>query len=210
MDARNKSGHDDLPYVPQATGLQRDDEQRVDLWAVEHDGALDEAERGAADVDAVEVAAGGEQAGFAVMHDADREEVRPRLGDPVRHPVDAHRPEHVPIAVRLEHQDAPQRRHPVDQHAARGAIDHPMPQPGLVAVAVGDQVAAIIGEEIRPFLEPVVVDAIGIGGAQIADAEPQRDVVHSDLFRHCEERPRRSDLAPGRPHWREIASLRSQ
>src|SRR5438477_287154 len=51
-------------------------------------------------------------------------------------------------------------------------------KPGLVAFAVGDQVAAILDEEIRPFLEPVVVDAVGIGGDQLMDAEPHRIVIH--------------------------------
>ena len=54
----------------------------------------------------------------------------------------------------------------------------PWRRPGLVALAVGDQIAAIVDKEIRPFLEPVVVDAIGIGGEQVADAEPQRGLVH--------------------------------
>ena len=53
-----------------------------------------------------------------------------------------------------------------------------MAQPGAVAFPVGDQVAALLDKEIRPFLEPVVVDAVGIGGVQLVDAEPQRGLVH--------------------------------
>src|SRR4051794_30232933 len=84
VDARNKSGHDEFGTAwPGA--LKRDDEQRVDFLAVEHHGALDEAEGGVAHIDAVEIASGGEQAALAVMHDADGDEIRAGFGDPVRH-----------------------------------------------------------------------------------------------------------------------------
>ena len=37
---------------------------------------------------------------------------------------------------------------------------------------------ALLDKEIRPFFEPVFVDALGIGGDQLLDAEPNRGVVH--------------------------------
>jgi hypothetical protein len=48
-----------------------------------------------------------------------------------------------------------------------------------VAPAVGDQVAAILDEEVGPVLQPVVVDAIGVGGVEVVDALPQRGFVHA-------------------------------
>src|ERR1700690_4099238 len=59
---------------------QRDDEQRIDLPAVEDDEALDEAEGSAAHIDAVKIAAGGEEAHSAVMHDPRDEDIGARLG----------------------------------------------------------------------------------------------------------------------------------
>ncbi len=112
------------------------------------------------------------------MHDAHAQKVRARRRDAVLRVLDPGLPDDVAVAVRLEDVGAAQRRHPVDQHAARGAIDDAVPQPPLMTVAAGDQVAAIVDEEIGPLLEPVVVDAIGVGGAQIADPQPQRRVVH--------------------------------
>src|SRR5439155_12947479 len=73
--------------------LKRDHQQRVDLLAVEDDGALDEAERGGSDIDAVEVAAGGEELAVAIMHDAHGEEVAAGLGDPAFDPVDPDGPD---------------------------------------------------------------------------------------------------------------------
>lgn len=56
-------------------GLQRDHQERVDLLAVKDDGALDKAVGAGADIDAVEIAAGGEELAVAVMHDADGQEI---------------------------------------------------------------------------------------------------------------------------------------
>ena len=63
-------------------------------------------------VDAVEIAAGREQAGVAAMHDAHGEEIGARLRDPVLDPVDARRADDMAVAVRLE-------------HPARGAVPSP-------------------------------------------------------------------------------------
>ena len=53
-----------------------------------------------------------------------------------------------------------------------------MPIPGLMALTAGDQVTALLDEEIGPFFEPVFVDAFGIGGDQLVNAEPHCKVVH--------------------------------
>ena len=99
-----------------------------------------------------------------------------------RHPVldrpDPDRADDMAIAVRLEDVGAPECGHPVLEHAARGRIDDRVAMAGLVALAAGDQVAAFLDEEIRPFFEPVLVDAFGIGGDQLVHALPNRGVVH--------------------------------
>src|ERR1700674_1572052 len=81
---------------------QWEDQERVDLLAVKDHEALDEAERGLRHGDAVEIAAGGEELAVAIVHDAHGKKIRPRLGDPVHHPVDAGRTDEVAVAVRLE------------------------------------------------------------------------------------------------------------
>src|SRR5580700_381788 len=96
---------------------QWDDEERVDLLAVEDDKPLDETVGGAADVDAVEVAAGGEKAGAAVVHYPRDEKVGAGFGHLAVERQDAGRADQVPIAVRLEDEDAAQGCHPVHQHA---------------------------------------------------------------------------------------------
>src|SRR5229473_2795842 len=166
---------------PYWANSQRDHQERIDLLAVEDDEALDKAVRGLRDIDAVEIAAGGEQLRFAIVHDPHREEVGARLGDAAFGPVDAGRSDDVAIAVRLEDVGAAHCHDPVDQHAARGAIDDAVAQPGGMALAAGDPVAAVLDKEIRPFLEPVVVDAIGIGGVEVAQRETQREIVHAGV-----------------------------
>ena len=112
------------------------------------------------------------------MHNAHGEEIGARFGDPALNAVDARRADDVPVAVRLVHQHAARCHYPVDRHVARGAINNPVTQPGAVALPIGDQIAALFDKEIRPFLKPVVVDAVGIGGVQRVDAEPQCCPIH--------------------------------
>src|SRR5882762_859942 len=176
-------GHERLmwrpPKVENVCRSQRDHQEGVDLLAVEDDEALDETVRRLRDVDAVEIAAGREQLAVAIVHDPHREEVGARLGYAAFDPVDAGRADDMAIAVRLEDAGAPHRHDPIEQHAARGAIDDTVAQPGGMALAAGDQIAAVLDKEIRPLLEPVVVDAIGIGGVEVAQREAQREIVHS-------------------------------
>src|SRR5580700_1670782 len=119
-------------------GLQREHQEGVDLLAVEDDEALDKAKRRAAHIDAVEIAAGGEEARLAVMHDAGGEKVRARFGDAVFHDAEPGRADDVAIAVRLEDVGPPHRHDAIDQHAARGAVDDAVTQPGLMALSAGD------------------------------------------------------------------------
>src|SRR5712671_5882747 len=93
-------------------------------------------------------------------------------------PLDADRADDVAVAVRLENVGLAERGHPVDQHAARHGIDDPVLQPGFMAGAAGDYIAALLDKEIGPVLEPVFVDAIDIGGDQLVHPEPDGDIVH--------------------------------
>jgi hypothetical protein len=63
--------------------LNRDHQQCVDLLAIEDDEALDEAVGLARQVDAVEMAARGEEAHLGMVDDPDRNEVRAHLRDAV-------------------------------------------------------------------------------------------------------------------------------
>ncbi len=47
----------------------------------------------------------------------------------------------------------------------------PQRQPGLVILGRGDAVGAILGEEFRPLLQPVVVEAGGVGGVELLEFE---------------------------------------
>ena len=90
---------------------------------------------------------------------------------------DVRQAEDVPVALLLVDVGLAQRRDPVDQHALGVGVD----DAGLEAVAVvlggGDLVEAVIGEEIRPGLQRVAVDAADIGGLQREDAL-ERDGSH--------------------------------
>src|SRR5712671_6924777 len=92
--------------------------------------------------------------------------------------LDADGADDVAVAVRLENVGLAERGHPVDQHAARSRIDDPVLQSGLMAGTAGDDVAALLDEEIGPVLEPVFVYAIDIGGDQLVHPEPHRDIFH--------------------------------
>jgi len=155
----------------------------VDLAAVEDDEALDKAKRRLTHRDLVEIAAGREKLAIAVMHDAHGEKIAARLGDPVGDPADLRRADDMAIAVRLEDVGLAHRHDAVGQHAFRRAVDDAVAQPGLMAVAIGNQVTAVIDKEIGPFLQPVVIDAIGIGGVEVADREAQREIVHPVVAR---------------------------
>src|SRR5215471_15519753 len=112
---------------PRPTSIsQWDNQQCVDLLAVEDDEALDKAIGLAGQIDAVEIAAGGKKAHLAVMHDAHGDKVRMRLRHRRIDPLDADRADDVAVAMRLEDIGAPECRHPIDQHAARGGVDDTM------------------------------------------------------------------------------------
>src|SRR5947208_1266414 len=148
---------------------QGEDEERVDLAAVEDDKALDKAERHLYDGDLVEIAAGREELAVAVVHDAHRETSDEGLGTAIRDAADLRRADDMAIAVRLEDVGLAHRHDAIGQHALRGGIDDAVAQPGLVALPVGDQITAVLDKEIEPILQPVIVDSIGISSINVAD-----------------------------------------
>lgn len=62
----------------------------------------------------------------------------------------------------------------VKQHAASCAVHHPLPHPGLVIGAAYHQISAWVRKQVRPILNPVIVDAFGIVADQFLNAEPDR------------------------------------
>src|SRR3954447_2404574 len=195
------SGRDFITAAPS----QRNHQQRVDLLAIEHYGAFEELEFRPGNVDAVEITAGGKKAAVTAVHDAHGEKIGARLNDPALDAIDAGRADEMAIAVRLVYQHAARCHDPVDRHVARGAIDDPVAQPGPVAFPVGDQVAPLLDKEIRPFLEPVIVDAVRIGRVKLVDAEPQCCPVHHPSRYHASyprkraTKGRRAGSGPGPP-----------
>src|SRR5688572_3667002 len=70
------------------------------------------------------------------------------------------------VALRLIDVGVAQRLHAVAQHAARLGVDHRQRQAALLVLGGGDAVAAVLGEEVRPFLEPVGVESMRVAGVQ--------------------------------------------
>ena len=91
----------------------------------------------------------------------------------------ADRADDMAVAMRLEDVGAPDGEHAIQQHPARRGIHHALPHPRLMVGAADDQVAARIGEQLRPFLQPVLVDAFGVVADQLVDAEADGEVVHA-------------------------------
>src|SRR5208337_3334707 len=91
-------------------------------------------------------------------------------------------------------------------HAARGGVDDPMAQTGLVAGTAGDQVTALLDKEIRPLFQPVFVDAVAIGRDQLVDAEPDGEIVHP--LRRRSGRGTSSKSRGSRFRWRGKAAAR--
>jgi hypothetical protein len=131
----------------------------------------------------VVIAASGEQRGFAAMHDPGNDEARLRPHGAALGGSDQRHADHVAIALGLVDVGLAQRAHAVAQHGARGRIDHAERQAALEILRRGDAVAALLGEEIRPCFELVVVDRLGIAGVEVFDLELELD-VHVNLDRH--------------------------
>jgi len=68
--------------------------------------------------------------------------------------------------------------HAVEQHPAGRRVHHALPHAGFVVGPADHEIAAGIGEQIRPFLQPVLIDPLGIVADQFLDAEADREVVH--------------------------------
>jgi hypothetical protein len=90
-----------------------------------------------------------------------------------------------------------QRTHAVAQHGARGCIDHAERQTALEILRRGNAVAALLGEEIRPRFELVIVDRLGVAGVEVFDRELELD-VHVDLDHAAPTAPRAARAFPRR------------
>src|SRR5262249_33622087 len=124
----------------------------------------------------VVAATGGKQRGFAAMHDAGNDEARLRPYGSALDGRDERHPDHVAVALRFVDVGLAQRAHAVAQHGARGRIDHAERQAALEILRRGDAVAALLGEEIRPRFELVVVDRLDIAGVEVFDLELELDI----------------------------------
>src|SRR5258708_32534496 len=163
-----------------ACGLERNGEQRVDQAAVEDHDLLGKAGFAGVEPDVVVVAAGGEQRGFAAVHDAGNDEARLRARGAATGGRDKRPPDEVAVTLRFVDVGLAQRTHAVAQHGARGCIDHAERQDALEILRRGNAVAALLGEEIRPCFELVIVDRLGVAGVEVFDRELELD-VHVDL-----------------------------
>src|SRR5207248_4706555 len=150
----------------------------IDLLAIEDDEAFDEAVWLARQGDTVEIAAGSEEGHLSVVHDSHRNKIRSHLRHCSVDLLDADGADDVAVPVRLENICLTQRGDAVDQHPPRRRIDDAVRQPGLVTGAAGDYIAALLDKEIGPVFEPVLVDAVDIGGDQLLNTEPDGDLVH--------------------------------
>src|ERR1700733_9046327 len=153
-------------------------QQRVDLVAVQYYDAFAESVRGCRDVDPVLVNAGGEQCGCAVVHDARSNEVRAYYSRAALHGLQADRADDVAVAVRFEDICTADGKYAIEQHAARRGVNHALPHPRRMIGAADDEVPARVGKQIRPFLQPVLIDAFGVIADQLVYSEAYCDLVH--------------------------------
>src|SRR5437899_3194023 len=70
----------------------------------------------------------------------------------------------------------PQRGDPVAQHRARIGVNDGQRQAAFVVLRGGDAVAALLHEEPRPVLQPIVVDGVDVAGDQIFDVQLEFDI----------------------------------
>ncbi len=125
----------------------------------------------------VEIDPGREHVGLAVVHDAHHQERRLalRLVAAVR---DDHRQtEDVPVALLLVDVGLAQREDAVGQHALGIGVDDAGLEAVLVVLRGRHLIEAVVGEELRPILERIAVDAADIGRLHRDDAV-ERDLAH--------------------------------
>ena len=84
---------------------------------------------------------------------------------------------HMAIGMGFENIRLAQRRDAVSEHAGSGALDQIDREVEVEVLTAGDPVDAVGGEKTRPFLEPVLVDAMGIIRHQPVDTQPQRQIA---------------------------------
>src|SRR5262249_889511 len=75
----------------------------------------------------------------------------------------------------------------VAQHRARVGVDERQRQLALEVLRGGDAVAAELDEEVRPFLQAVVVERVRVAREQVLDRELQLDVhrYSAMCLRYC-------------------------
>src|SRR5262249_28674450 len=78
-----------------------------------------------------------------------------------------------------------------------GCIDHAERQAALEILRRGNAVAALLGEEIRPCFELVIVDRLGVAGVEVFHRELELD-VHVNLDQPPPAAPRAPRAFPQR------------
>src|SRR5687768_7993382 len=164
--------------VPRAIS-KRNHEQRVETARVRDYRAALEPRGFAVAHDLVDIAAGAEHAHLAVMHGPHHDIARLGAVDAVRGVEYLGRTDDVAIDMRLVHVHFAHRAHPVLEHAAVVAEPDADRPPELVLVTRDDLIDAILGEELRPALELVVID-----GMHVLHHEPRDGIAHRSRHRH--------------------------
>src|SRR5262249_13423003 len=85
-----------------------------------------------------------------------------------------------------------QRRDAVAQHRARVGVNDRQRQLALVVFGGGDAVSALLDEEGRPLLQPVVVERVDVARPEMPDGKLQLDVHRATAMclRYCCHIPR--------------------
>src|SRR5258706_9494244 len=89
------------------------------------------------------------------------------------------------VALRLVDVGMAQRLHAVAEHAAAFCVDDGGGEAARLVLGRGDAVHTVLGEEIRPLLEPVVVEGMRIARMEVFD------FLHKPMWlRHALHKPR--------------------
>src|SRR5262249_13903453 len=140
---------------------------------------------------------GREDGGFAAVHEPGNADTRLRAHVAAPGGRNQRPPDNVAVTLRFVDVGLAQRTHAVAQHGARGCIDHAERQAALEILRRGNAVAALLGEEIRPRFELVIVDRLGVAGVEVFDRELELD-VHVNLDPPPPTAPRAARAFPRR------------
>lgn len=89
---------------------------------------------------------------------------------------DQRRAQHVPIRLRLVDIGLAQARQAVLQHGAVVAVDEPDGSLHRPVLGGYHLVQAVLGEQRRPVLQPVVIQRMRVAGEQVLDGEARADI----------------------------------